>query len=85
MMRTEHTAPATPQNLAAGACHPAFEWIRSQRIPTLNVEMEEYRHRVTGALHYHLAADDVENVFLVGLRTVPMDYTGVAHILEHTV
>lgn len=85
MMRTEHTAPATPQNLAAGACHPAFEWIRSQRIPTLNVEMEEYRHRVTGALHYHLAADDVENVFLVGLRTVPMDSTGVAHILEHTV
>ena len=65
--------------------HPAFEWIRSQTIPTLNVVMEEYRHRVTGALHFHLHSDDTENVFLVALRTVPMDSTGVAHILEHTV
>jgi len=31
-----------------------------------------------------LAADDPQNVFLVALRTVPMDSTGVAHILEHT-
>ncbi|MDO8273447.1 MAG: insulinase family protein, partial [Gammaproteobacteria bacterium] len=85
MMRTEHTAQAAPVNPVAGTCHPAFEWIRSQRIPTLNVDMQEYRHRVTGALHFHLVADDVENVFLVGLRTVPMDSTGVAHILEHTV
>ncbi len=95
MMRTENTvqtAPAqtapgqaAPVNPVAGICHPAFEWIRSQRIPTLNVDMQEYRHRVTGALHFHLVADDVENVFLVGLRTVPMDSTGVAHILEHTV
>ncbi|MES3006330.1 MAG: insulinase family protein [Pseudomonadota bacterium] len=85
MMRTEHTAQAAPVNPTVGSCHPAFEWIRSQRIPTLNVDMQEYRHRVTGALHFHLAADDVENVFLVGLRTVPMDSRGVAHILEHTV
>jgi Zn-dependent M16 (insulinase) family peptidase len=44
----------------------------------------EYRHRGTGAVHYHLAADNAENVFLVALRTMPMDSTGVAHILEHT-
>ncbi|MDX1697773.1 MAG: insulinase family protein, partial [Thiohalobacterales bacterium] len=31
-----------------------------------------------------LAADNPENVFLVALRTVPTDSTGVAHILEHT-
>lgn len=68
-----------------GVVHPAFEWVRSQTIPTLNVVMEEYRHRVTGALHFHLHSDDTENVFLVALRTVPMDSTGVAHILEHTV
>ena len=35
-------------------------------------------------MHYHLASDNPENVFLVALRTVPMDSTGVAHILEHT-
>lgn len=46
--------------------------------------MEQYRHQVTGAVHYHLAADNSENVFLVALRTVLPDSTGVAHILEHT-
>lgn len=66
------------------AVHPAFEWLRSEEIPTLNLVMEEYRHRETGAMHYHLACASDENVFLVALRTVPMDSTGVAHILEHT-
>ena len=64
--------------------HKAFEWIRSQRIDSLNVSVEEYRHRKTGAVHYHMAADNDENVFLVALRTVPTDSSGVAHVLEHT-
>jgi len=64
--------------------HPAFEWKRSQVLESLNITVEEYRHCKTGAAHYHLAADYDENVFLVALRTVPMDSTGVAHILEHT-
>ena len=64
--------------------HPAFEWIRSQPIDSLNVIVEEYRHKKTGAVHYHMSADNNENVFLVALRTVPHDSTGVAHILEHT-
>ncbi|MET0378761.1 MAG: insulinase family protein [Spongiibacteraceae bacterium] len=64
--------------------HPAFEWQRSELLESLNITVEEYRHRNTGAMHYHLAADYDENVFLVALRTVPMDSTGVAHILEHT-
>ena len=64
--------------------NPAFEWLRSQQLESLNITVEEYRHRKTGAAHYHLAADFDENVFLVALRTVPMDSTGVAHILEHT-
>ena len=64
--------------------HSAFELKRVQSIPSLKVQYEEYRHRVTGAQHIHLAADNAENVFLVALRTVPMDSTGVAHILEHT-
>lgn len=64
--------------------HPAFRWQRSVPIGSLNLVVEEYVHDKTGALHYHLAADNPENVFLVALRTVPMDSTGVAHILEHT-
>ncbi|GMR20481.1 MAG: insulinase family protein [Gammaproteobacteria bacterium] len=65
--------------------HPAFEWLRSQKIESLNLTLEEYRHKVTGAQYYHLAASNPENVFLVALRTVPTDSTGVAHMLEHTV
>lgn len=67
-----------------GDAHPAFSWIRSERIESLNVTVEEYQHIKTGAMHYHIDADNNENVFLVAFRTVPMDSTGVAHILEHT-
>ncbi len=64
--------------------HPAFEPLRSERIGSLNLRVEQFEHRATGAMHCHLAADNNENVFLVALRTVPRDSTGVAHILEHT-
>ncbi len=64
--------------------HPAFKLLRTQKIDSLNVEIEEYVHLKTGAKHLHLASDNDENVFLVGLKTVPSDDTGVAHILEHT-
>ncbi|HET8729678.1 MAG TPA: insulinase family protein [Moraxellaceae bacterium] len=64
--------------------HPAFETVRAVPIPSLNLTVAEYRHRKTGAIHYHLAADNSENVFCVALRTMPMDSSGVAHILEHT-
>ncbi len=70
--------------MTVAATHPAFELCRKVPVPSLNLEMEEYRHIQTGAMHYHLAADNPENVFLVALRTMPMDSTGVAHILEHT-
>jgi Zn-dependent M16 (insulinase) family peptidase len=71
----------------ATACslpHPAFDAVRTQTIDSLNIRVEQYEHRKTGAVHYHLASDNTENVFLVALRTVPQDSTGVAHILEHT-
>jgi Zn-dependent M16 (insulinase) family peptidase len=64
--------------------HAAFQFLRSQVIPSLNLTVEEYEHKTTGARHIHLSADNDENVFLVALRTVPQDSTGVAHILEHT-
>lgn len=64
--------------------HPAFEVIRQETIESLNIRVEQYEHKKTGAVHYHLASKNTENVFLVALRTVPQDSTGVAHILEHT-
>lgn len=64
--------------------HSAFNYLGSQSIDSLNLTVEHYEHKKTGATHYHLNADNDENVFLVALRTVPMDSRGVAHILEHT-
>ena len=64
--------------------HPDFELLQTRQIDSLNICVEEYRHKATGASHFHLASDNTENVFLVAFRTVPMDSTGVAHILEHT-
>lgn len=66
------------------ATHPSFEFIRSEPIASLNLAVEEYHHKNTGARHFHLNSGNPENVFLVAFRTVPMDSSGVAHILEHT-
>lgn len=71
-------------SVALAAAYPSFDAIRTVKIPSLDVAVAEYRHRETGAIHYHLASSNTENVFLVALRTMPMDSTGVAHILEHT-
>ncbi len=67
--------------------HSAFRFIRQQHVESLKLQVEEYEHVETGAQHIHLSPltdGDNENVFLVALRTVPHDSTGVAHILEHT-
>ena len=62
----------------------AFNLVKTTTIESLNIQYEEYEHLTTGARHIHLASDNKENVFMVALRTVPTDSTGVAHILEHT-
>ena len=64
--------------------HPAFFALEKTDISSLNLTLEKYQHKKTKALHYHLASDNEENVFLVAFRTVPADSSGVAHILEHT-
>ncbi|MCC6302456.1 MAG: insulinase family protein [Gammaproteobacteria bacterium] len=83
-MKIATPAPRRASADAPARAHEAFAWIRSERIESLNLTVEEYEHRRTGARHYHLSAENPENVFLVAFRTVPMDSTGVAHILEHT-
>ncbi|MBN2808177.1 MAG: insulinase family protein [Deltaproteobacteria bacterium] len=64
---------------------PTFILQGEHAVEALNVKVQSFVHRVTGAEHYHLLADNPENVFMVGFRTAPTDSTGVAHILEHTV
>ncbi|MFN4317708.1 insulinase family protein [Acinetobacter parvus] len=64
--------------------HPAFQLLRQHHVEALDISVSEYKHKVTGAVHYHLATNHDENVFLVVFRTQPMDSKGTAHILEHT-
>jgi presequence protease len=64
--------------------HPAFQLVRQHHVEALDIFVSEYQHKVTGAVHYHLATNHDENVFLVAFRTQPMDSKGEAHILEHT-
>jgi Zn-dependent M16 (insulinase) family peptidase len=71
-------------NSALPQAHPAFTPIRQKSIDSLNIRVEEFQHQATGAVHYHMATENSENVFLVALRTVPEDSTAVAHILEQT-
>ena len=78
---SQETAEGSSQETAEGS---GFELLQSRRIDTLNLIVHEFSHRATGASHFHLESDHTENVFMVALRTVPMDSTGVAHILEHT-
>ena len=77
-MTDASTRPATAQT------PNTFVLKRAVPIPSLNLTVEEYAHPDTGAQHLHLSSDSSENVFMVALRTVPEDSTGVAHILEHT-
>src|SRR5690554_2132896 len=63
----------------------SFEFLGTHHVASLKVDLEHYRHPSTGADHFHLRTDHQEKVFMVALRTVPQDNTGVAHILEHTV
>jgi Zn-dependent M16 (insulinase) family peptidase len=58
--------------------------VRQHHVEALDILVSEYTHKVTGAVHYHLASEHDENVFLVAFRTQPMDSKGEAHILEHT-
>ena len=80
-MTAQISTNASSENLGLNT----FELKRSVDNKSLKLTVEEYQHPVTGAVHLHLASDSTENVFMVALRTVPHDSTGVAHILEHTV
>jgi hypothetical protein len=61
-----------------------FEFLGERPVSSLNLTLQSYQHKMTGARHYHMRTDDDNNAFLVAFLTVPQDSTGVAHILEHT-
>ena len=62
-----------------------FKFIEQYSIDVLNIQVQYYQHEKTGAKHYHFACDDNNKTFMIALRTLPMNSSGVAHILEHLV
>lgn len=74
-----------PEIPTIGEILHGFEVIAVSELSELNLTLIELRHRATGARMAHLANEDPNNLFAVGLRTTPADSTGIAHILEHTV
>ncbi len=57
---------------------------RIAELKEINSFFYELAHEPTGAKHVHISNNDTENTFGVTFKTVPLDATGVAHILEHT-
>jgi len=76
-----------PRNpaLAPGQTVSGYEVLAGMELPHLDGHAWELRHRRTGARHVHISHRVEENGFLLALRTLPEDSTGVAHILEHGV
>lgn len=62
-----------------------FELMKEQQIPELKTRAELFRHLRTGAELLSLMNDDENKVFGVAFRTPPSDFTGLPHILEHSV
>ncbi len=72
-------------DLQPGAELHGFTVTASTPLPELNARLIQLRHERTGARMAHLDTADDNNLFGVAFRTTPLDNTGVAHILEHTV
>ncbi len=63
----------------------AYEILEQRPVSDLNSEGAILRHKKTGARVLLLSNDDNNKVFYIGFRTPPTDFTGVAHINEHSV
>lgn len=62
-----------------------FELLSEEHIEEINSMARLYRHLRTGARLLSLENDDENKVFGINFRTPPVDSTGVAHIMEHSV
>ena len=62
-----------------------YETIEERMIADLNSKGTILRHKKTGARVILMENDEENKVFYIGFRTPPVDSTGSAHIVEHTV
>jgi len=71
--------------MTAGQVLCGYRLMQTAYLETTRTWYYDLEHESTGAKHVHLSRTDEENTFAVAFQTVPLDSTGVAHILEHTV
>ncbi|XP_065837454.1 presequence protease, mitochondrial-like [Oscarella lobularis] len=62
-----------------------YKIVKATAVPEFHLIAVELVHEKTGAQHLHIDRPDSTNVFSVAFPTIPVDDTGVSHILEHTV
>ena len=63
----------------------AYELLKEQELNDINSKGYILRHKKSGARLALISNDDTNKVFYIGFRTPPEDYTGVPHIIEHSV
>jgi len=63
----------------------AYELVEQGTLQDLNSDSYILRHKKTGARVVLVSNDDENKVFYIGFRTPPVDSTGSAHIIEHSV
>ena len=75
-----------PNNSNLGAGDKIRNYLVKRVVPLEGIRSHFYdlEHLKTGARHIHISRQDAENTFSVAFKTVPVNSTGVAHILEHT-
>ena len=62
-----------------------YEQIRQEELPDIHSKGTLLRHKKSGARLLLIENDDENKVFDITFRTTPVDSTGVAHIMEHSV
>jgi len=62
-----------------------FELLKEETISEINTIGRLYKHIQSGAQLLSLINDDENKVFAISFRTPPIDSTGIAHIMEHSV
>ena len=62
-----------------------YQLLREEVISDLKSTAYILRHKKSGARIFLLSNEDENKVFTIGFRTPPVNSTGVAHILEHSV
>ena len=63
----------------------SYEFLFEEKLDDLNAIGKVLAHKKTGARVTLIANDDNNKVFSIGFRTPPVNSTGVAHIIEHSV